>query len=391
MKTRIPFKMGTSAIVAILVIVACTSQTSTTPEVIVETVEVVTTVEVPVEVIVTQEPEVMVETVEVVTTVEVPVEVLVTPEPEVLPELTALPISLGFRATVLYAPLYVADAMGFFADEGLELDWQYGSADDIMVLLATNERPIISTSGGDVLLARGQGLPVMYFYQWHNRDNYAIFSLAEKGIVEPADLVGKSIGVPFLAGGNYLGLQATLWAEGISETDMTVQAIGFTQIASVAEGVVDAAVGVVYNEPNILTAAGHELNVIETNDYQPLVSSGFAVNEEFMRDNPDIVQGFANAFTNGLAYTIENPWEAFKISLDYVPETNAEGELTRLGQLQSGIQCCDGGRLGFSDPAVWQTMSQFLLDTGWLAEELDVSQVFTNEFVGDTVVWPPTE
>ncbi|MBW8010980.1 MAG: ABC transporter substrate-binding protein [Chloroflexi bacterium] len=370
MKIAKQMKVIALVVLTLLALTACGSEDAASPEVVIQTV--VETVEVPFEVITT-------------------VEVMVTQAPETPAELTTIPISLGYRATVLYAPLYVADALGYFAEEGIELDWEYGGADDIMVLLASGERPILSGSGGEVLLARAQGMPVVYFYQWHSRDNYAIFSLAESGITEPADLVGKTIGVPFLAGGNYLGLQAVLWAEGLSEGDMSVQSIGYTQIAAVSEGTVDAAVGVIYNEPKVLAASGLEINIIETADYQPLIGSGFAVNEQFMQDNPEVVQGFANAFTKGLAYTIENPWEAFQIALGYIPETNAAGEVTRLDQLISGIQCCDGGRLGFSDPEIWEELAQFLFDTGWLTETLDVTEAYTNDFIGDTEVWPAEE
>lgn len=370
MKFQNKLKVTALVALALLVLAACGSGDVADPEVIIQTVEVITTVEVE---------------------VEVPVEVFVTAEPETPVELTTIPISLGYRATVLYAPLYVAEALGYFAEEGIELDWEYGGADDIMVLLASGDRPILSGSGGEVVLARAQGMPVVYFYQWHSRDNYAIFSLAEKGITEPADLVGKIVGLPFLAGGNYFGLQAVLWAEGISESDLDVQSIGYTQIASVSEGLVDAAVGVIYNEPQVLAAAGFELNVMETADYQPLVGSGFAVNEDYLAENPDIVQGFANAFTKGLAYTIENPWDAFRIALDYIPETNAAGEVTRLNQLIAGIQCCDGGRLGFIDPVIWGEMVQFLFDTGWLTEAADATTGYTNDFIGDTEVWPAEE
>jgi hypothetical protein len=37
--------------------------------------------------------------------------------------------------------------------------------------------------------------------------------------------------------------------------------------------------------------------------------------------------------------------------------------------------------LGFSDPQAWENMQNVLLDMGLIAEEMDLSKAFTNEFV----------
>jgi hypothetical protein len=38
-------------------------------------------------------------------------------------------------------------------------------------------------------------------------------------------------------------------------------------------------------------------------------------------------------------------------------------------------------RLGYSDPQAWENMQAVLLDMGLIAEMMDLSKAFTNEFI----------
>jgi hypothetical protein len=40
-----------------------------------------------------------------------------------------------------------------------------------------------------------------------------------------------------------------------------------------------------------------------------------------------------------------------------------------------------GERLGYSDPQAWENMKNVLVDMGLIAEKIDLSKAFTNEFV----------
>jgi NitT/TauT family transport system substrate-binding protein len=49
--------------------------------------------------------------------------------------------------------------------------------------------------------------------------------------------------------------------------------------------------------------------------------------------------------------------------------------------LATSITFWQAETLGYSDPAAWENMQQVLLNMGLLAEPLDASLAFTNEFV----------
>jgi len=303
--------------------------------------------------------------------------------PQELSELTHIDLGVGFIPNVQFAPLYVAQAKGFFAEEGLELALEHGYENDFVALTAQGERQFAIASGDQVILARAQGLPVVYVMKWYQRFPVAVMTLAEQGIDTPEKLAGHSVGIPGLFGASYIGWKALVYAAGLDENDISLESIGFTQAEAISQGQVDAAVVYIANEPVQLAQAGMEVEVIEVSDYIDLVANGLITNEETVRDNPDLVQRIVRASLRGLEYTIAHPEEAFTIAREFVPEITDEDAPTQRAVLDASIALWRSGRPGISDPQAWSDSVEFMLDTGLIESPLDVETLYTNQFVAE--------
>src|SRR5436190_20652555 len=121
-----------------------------------------------------------------------------------------------------------------------------------------------------------------------------------------------------LEGASYIALRALLAKGGLSESDVTIEATGFTQVQTLEADRVDAVVIYATNEPIQLEDKGVAVNLINVSDVVDLVSNGIVVSEDTMQNHPDLVRALDAAFTESLQYTIDHPDEAYDMSKKYV-------------------------------------------------------------------------
>jgi NitT/TauT family transport system substrate-binding protein len=295
------------------------------------------------------------------------------------PALRNIRLPMGYIPSVQYANFYVAVEKGYFAAEGIALEFDYSFETNGVQLVGANELPFAVVSGEQVLLARAQGLRVKYVMAWFQKFPVAVMSKAEAGLRTPADLRGKTIGVPTLDGANFIGLHALLAAEGIPAAEVNIEAIGFNQVEALNAGQVDAAVVYSNNEPIRLAAQGQKLNVIQVSDYAALAANGILTNEETLAKDPALVRGFLRALIKGTQDVIRNPDEAYTITKKFVPELKDDAVEKQV--LAATIELWKANTLGQADAQAWQNMNATLLDSALLTTQLDVNQAFTNEFL----------
>lgn len=290
-------------------------------------------------------------------------------------------LPLGYIPNIQFAPLYVAVEKGYFKEAGIEIEFDYSFETDAMALVGANELQFAVVSGEQILLARAQGLPVVYVAAWYQQYPVAVVSKAGQGIAAPADLKGKKIGLPGLFGANYIGLDALLFSAGLKESDVTLDSIGFTQVESLATDRDEAVSVYAVNEPVQLRAQGYEINELLVADYVQLASNGLITNEKTIAENPDLVKRMVSVLVKALEYTIANPDEAYELSKPHVENLAQADEAVQKEVLARSIELWKAERVGYSDAKAWENMQEVLLKMGLLTKPLDLSKAFTNEFV----------
>ena len=290
-------------------------------------------------------------------------------------------VPLGYIPNIQFAPLYVAVEKGYFREAGIEVEFDYSFETDAVALVGADELQFAVVSGEQVLLARAQGLPVVYVAAWYQQYPVAVVSKVDQNILEPADLAGKKIGLPGLYGANYIGLEALLFSVDLSDADVTLDSIGYNQVEALATDQEQAVSVYTANEPVQLQSQGYELNEIRVADHVQLASNGLITNEKTIAENPDLVSKMVKALLQGLADTIANPDEAYELSKAHVPNLAEADQVVQKEVLARSIDLWKAERLGLSNAQAWQNMQDTLLKMNLLEETLDVNQAFTNEFV----------
>ena len=297
---------------------------------------------------------------------------------------TEVTLFLSYIHSVQFAPVYVAIEQGFFAEEGIEviLEPSFNEADGVD-RIAVNDLQFGIISGEQVIIGRSVGKPLVYVYEWFHGFPVGVVAPADPDIHEPADLAGKKVGIPGPFGASYMGFRALLASGGITEDDLQLETIGFTAPENVCQGNVEASVVYITNEPLTIEENCFDVTVIPVSDYVDLVSNGLVTNEETIQDNPELVAGMVRALQRGVLYTIENPDDAFDISVEtYVLDLPEAEYDTQRQVLDNSIELWKSDDPGATDPQRWETTQEIMLEIGFITELLDdLEAAYSNDFL----------
>jgi len=298
--------------------------------------------------------------------------------------LQAIRLPVGFIPNVQFTPLYVAIEKGYFAAEGLDVTLDYSMESDNVALVGANEVPLAIASGEQILLGRAQGLPVVYVMAWYKDYPVGIVSPVSENIQTPADLAGKKIGIPILSGASYIGYRALLDAGKVPESDVTLDVVGYNQVESLAAARQQAEVIYITNEPFQLKAMGYDVQVMAVKDYLQLVSNGLMTNETVLKENPELVQRMIRAILKGIQDTAADPDGAYEIDKKYIENLDQADQTVQKQVLAASIDLYQLEKPGYSEPQAWENMQNILVETGLLANPLDLNLAFSNQYLPES-------
>ena len=290
-------------------------------------------------------------------------------------------LPVGYVPDIQFAPLYVAIEKGFYQDEGLDVSLDYSMENDNTVLVGTGNLSFAIVSGEQVLLARAQQLPVVYVMSWYHQYPVGIAAKTSAGIKTVADLRGKKIGLPGLYGTSYIGAMALLDSAGLTSKDVTLDSIGYNQVAALMADKEDAVVIYTTNEPLQLAKQGVDYTLLKTSDAVELVANGLITNEKTLQENPELVRKMVRATLKGIQYARENPDEAFQISEKYVQNLSTSDVQLQKQVLQNSIEMWKTSTPGKTDKQAWENMQSILLKMGLLTKPLDITSAFSNDYL----------
>ena len=297
-------------------------------------------------------------------------------------EREAITLPMGYVANVQFSPVYMGLERGYFQEAGYDITLDYRWETDGLRLVAAGTLPFTIASGDQIIQARSQGLPVVAIASWYRKFPVAVVSLADTPLDTPADLRGLRIGTPETFGASYIGLRALLAAGGLTEKDITLQVIGYTQVPSLLAKTVDAVVVYANNAPVVLDQEGIAYNILYVSDYGELVSNVLVTNETMIKEHPDRVAAFTKAFLRGLEDVLADPDTAFEICKKYITglEENAPAQRAVLETTLTYWRFPD---LGMFTPEAWARAQEVMLDAGLTTQTVPGESLYTNRFVTD--------
>jgi NitT/TauT family transport system substrate-binding protein len=303
-------------------------------------------------------------------------------------ERVPLTVGLTYVPNIQFAPFYVAEALGYYRDAGLDVTLRHHNAgEDEFAAIAAGRENVIFAGGDETLQARAKGLPLVYVANIFTSYPVALIVPADSPIHSLADLRGRTVGVPGQYGATYIGLLALLKSAGLSPSAVTIQSIGYTQVPALIGHKVDAVMGYVNNEPIQFQKAGFAIRTFPVAAAQPpvpLISNGLAAQAGELKAQPAAVKALIDATLKGVAYTRAHPQEAVTLSKQFVPGlADPNTAASALAVLQATLPVLEpnSAHPGYNDPAAWQAMASFLQASGQLNGAVDVTQAYSNDYL----------
>ena len=292
-------------------------------------------------------------------------------------------IGLGYVPNVQFTPFYVADKLGYFRAEGLNVKYQHGYVSELLPLLLQGKLDFVVGDPEDAIFARAQGAGVRYVMAMYQSVPVTVFSLPGKGIRSAADLRGKVVGIPGTFGSSYFALGALLDSARLKESDVRLASIGFTQLDAVRAGRVDAAVGYINNEVVQLAASGIKANTIDVTAAYPMVGVGLITLNKTL--GGDLGRKVVRASQRGLKFTVASPAQAFKLAQPVFGAGGGGLDVLRasLPLMASAVTRQKG--LGYSDPAAWKRAVAYLQKAGKVPPGFKATDFYSNGLISKTL------
>jgi NitT/TauT family transport system substrate-binding protein len=284
-----------------------------------------------------------------------------------------------------HAPIFLGRDKGFFAKEGIDLTLLAGQGSTVTVKLVGNGSEEFGYAAADqALMAHAKGLPVVSTAVILQKNPVSVIFPKSTGIKTLTDLYGKTLGVPFLSVGEkqwrYVAKVNKIDSSKIHEV-----AIDRNIAAMIEAQKVDASVAFFFNDGLKVQSDGTPMGWILMSDVGlTIYSTALITNEDLIKKNPDLVERFTRAFIESWQYSLTHEKEALDAFLKDNPTVDANYSALKLPEVLKLTQSDDTEKngLGYSSKEKWETMQKALVDMGIMPEPIDVSEVFTNKFLG---------
>jgi NitT/TauT family transport system substrate-binding protein len=303
------------------------------------------------------------------------------PSPEAPADLRTVTLLLGFRPDVQFAPFYVAQQEGFYADAGLEVSIEHKQAPDVQRLVADGQAEFGVADATDVMIARTSGVPVRYVSTLYQSFPVALIGEVDDVPADPGALEGTTIGTPGRFGSSWHALLALLDAGGLTEDDVTIREYPqFNQVDGLSNGDVDLITGFVNNEPLRLEARGMEVGTLTVDEVAPLPGPGVIAGDALLTEDPEVVRAFIEATAAAQAAVIEDPDLGFAAAEVSVPTIAEDAEVAR-AVLGATVELWRG--TGFTNGAIdeelWMTGYETMERLGFIDGSVPLDEMIAPE------------
>ena len=293
---------------------------------------------------------------------------------------------LNWKITGDHAVYYVAEKMGWFAEEGLDVNIIVGQGSGYSVQAIDSGKADIAISDAPVPITnREQGADVKIIGIIFDKHPNCTFYWKDSGISKPQDLAGKKIAVPATDG------HKVMWPAFAKQIGVDPASVTFVNIepaakvSALASRNADAVFELYTGKPFMEKAVpADKLGYFVWADYGfNAYAHSYITNDETIVQRPEMLKKFLKAVYRAWDYTLQNPEEAIDILSEYHP-INRDDYVANLKVVMEFFQTdrYKNKGIGYIDPArIKETYN--LVDQYQQKLSFPVEECFDDSFLPD--------
>jgi ABC-type nitrate/sulfonate/bicarbonate transport system substrate-binding protein len=299
------------------------------------------------------------------------------------PEVSQVTLIMDWVPWVLDIPIDVAQANGYYAQNGLTVKQIVpAGATDVVKFVATGKAQFGLYYAPDTLMGVAEGAPLVSVGALMSHAPVGMAFAPGVTATTPKDLAGQVVGVPLIPS-TRASFASMLAAGGVPSGSVHVVDPGFDLVAPLLAGKFRAVAVTEFGELVQAEAQVGRLSYLDFRDWGTPDYSFLAMisDQGFAESHPATVRAFVRATLQGLAYAAAHPQEAVDLYTARHPELKKALLLAQWKAALPSLAVAGAHAAGWQDPASWTALDQWLTKSGVLTKQIDAAGVMTNQYL----------
>ncbi|KAH8684909.1 thiamine synthase [Tricladium varicosporioides] len=239
---------------------------------------------------------------------------------------------MNWHATPYHAPVYLAQKMGYFADEGIKVALlEPNDPSDVTEIIGSGKVDMGFKAMIHTLAAKARGFPVTSFGSLLDEPFTGVVYLKDSGITTDfRSLKGKRIG--YVGEFGKIQIDELTKYYGMKPTDYEAVRCGMNVSKAIIEKSIDAGIGLenvqMVELEEWLAGQGRPRSEVQMLRIDELAELGcccfcsilYIANDTFMVKNPEKIRKFLKAVKRATEFVLASPTEAYKVYIDIKPQ-----------------------------------------------------------------------
>ena len=304
--------------------------------------------------------------------------------------LTHVSVMLDWVPRGAHAPFYVAEKMGYFKQQGLDVSITPGKGSSTTMQLVGHGKADFGFGDLPTLAtAKSKGIPVVALVATNEKSPLAMCALADSHPLKtPQAMKGLRMGID-PSGSTFVFYKTLLAANHMTRADLREFTLGQPYENYLLQGRVDIIPCYVDAElPTLQAHAGNrKISVLLGSKWgYNILGSGLLTNESMIKNHPDTVQKLVNAYMKGFRWVMSHPKQAAAIVADSSAETKGQ-EAIFASQLSEDMadtftnSVTKQHGLGYMTAQQWKSTVSVLLKNKVITKSPSSSSLFDDSFL----------